>query len=515
MDSESYCNTRPSDVDIDSNISEKSTTYSLDSKEESKDHRSAYERDRDKILYSREFRRLKNVTQVARAGEMYLHHDRLTHSTKVAQVGQRLSQLFIEAYKESGYNLSPHLPDIVESACLAHDLGHPPFGHISEEVIDTLVRRVSSEVANPFDDWESKPEQSEENMKIGFEGNAQSFRVITRLASRSKKYDGMDLTRATLNAVQKYPWARGADEDTPVDTDNKWGYYPSDDQFFKFARHGVPDGRQKTIEAEIMDYADDVTYAVHDVDDFYRDGLIPLGKLLRDTESLLQGRETSVEDCDISRCVHKAKDTELGDFAAYVGSSSEIDETREDVIEFFLRLVTNIVGGTDQLYSPYRGTAEERNALNKLVSRLIGRYLESSITDPSDRETVVISEHETGGYTLDKNSRIGSEIEILKNLTVYYVISDPTLAAQQRGQRRVIAELFEALYKEANPDQADTCALPRWFRPQLRRIDSGNSKQRARLVADIISSLTEQQAVTLHSRLTGDTPGSLQEDVVR
>jgi predicted deoxyguanosinetriphosphate triphosphohydrolase len=151
------------------------------------DNRSAFQRDRDRILFTSAFRRLAGVTQVFSAEEGHIFHNRLTHSLEVAQVGRRLCERLTTDYRETADRLEIN-PDVVEAACLAHDLGHPPFGHIAERLLDELV---THELAD------------------GFDGNAQSFRIVTKLAFRSTDVTGLNLTRATLNALLKYPWLRG------------------------------------------------------------------------------------------------------------------------------------------------------------------------------------------------------------------------------------------------------------------------------------------------------------------
>jgi dGTPase len=154
------------------------------------DHRTPAQRDRDRVLYSSAFRRLAEVTQVVAANSGYIFHNRLTHSLQVAQVGRRLSEKLVQLQNELGMFPPDGIdPDVVEAACLAHDLGHPPFGHVIEEQLNELGKDVG-----------------------GFEGNAQSFRIVTKLAFHSPKYSGLDLTRATLAALLKYPWARGENE---------------------------------------------------------------------------------------------------------------------------------------------------------------------------------------------------------------------------------------------------------------------------------------------------------------
>jgi dGTPase len=139
------------------------------------DNRNPFERDRDRILYSRAFRRLAEVTQVVQSGESHTYHNRLTHSLKVAQVGRRLAEYLLSKHSDDGGDPDRELldsvgglnPDVVETAALAHDLGHPPFGHIAEIELDRIL--------------------TEENGVIdGFEGNVQSFRIVNRVATHSE-----------------------------------------------------------------------------------------------------------------------------------------------------------------------------------------------------------------------------------------------------------------------------------------------------------------------------------------
>jgi dGTPase len=219
------------------------------------DYRTPAQRDRDRLLYSSAFRRLAEVTQVVSPTAGYVFHNRLTHSQQVAQVGRRLAEKLNQAYSAELRQCEDAIdPDVVEAAGLAHDLGHPPFGHIAEDELNELSKEVG-----------------------GFEGNAQSFRIITKLALHSANHRGLDLTRATLAAVLKYPWFRGGNENKP----NKWGAYESETRDFNFANALLRNPRVRTIEADLMDWADDVTYSVHDLEDFYRAGRMPLHFLAR------------------------------------------------------------------------------------------------------------------------------------------------------------------------------------------------------------------------------------------
>ncbi|MGH9904906.1 MAG: deoxyguanosinetriphosphate triphosphohydrolase family protein, partial [Pyrinomonadaceae bacterium] len=202
------------------------------------DDRLPAQRDRDRVLYSSAFRRLGEVTQVVSPLTGHVFHNRLTHSLRVAQVGQRLAEKLLRKHPGAKTGLDP---SVVECACLAHDLGHPPFGHCAEEKLNELAESFG-----------------------GFEGNAQSFRILTKLAFRSENYirsenyKGLDLTRASLAAVFKYPWLKDQNPGYPT----KWGAYESEEMEFDFALKLARKKNERTIEAELMDWADDVTYAV-------------------------------------------------------------------------------------------------------------------------------------------------------------------------------------------------------------------------------------------------------------
>lgn len=230
----------------------------------SDDARSPGARDRDRILYSRALHRLAGVTQVLSPLASGAVHNRLTHSLKVAQIARRLSEGLARSAADDPA-LAAALdalggldPEVAEAAGLAHDIGHPPFGHLGERTLDALLLDAGDDE--------------------GFNGNAQAFRVLVAL-DHDRPQPGLDLTRATLRANLKYPWYRGHGADGPDDHRwASWGAYASEREQFAFACAGPPvEGR--SLEAEIVDWADDISYAVHDVEDFTAGGAIPLARL--------------------------------------------------------------------------------------------------------------------------------------------------------------------------------------------------------------------------------------------
>jgi len=193
-----------------------------------------------------------------RAGEADVFHTRQQHTLKVAQVGLRLAEQFVKHQEEIAREYGVE-PEVVEAACLAHDLGHPPFGHAGEAHLDRLVVDAGD--------------------KEGFEGNAQSFRIVCKLSARYEEYPGLNLTRATLSALLKYPWLRDLDNKKKQ---KKWNAYSSElaELNFATAGRGSSELEKKSAEAEIMDWADDITYSVHDLEDFHRCGALPWHQIL-------------------------------------------------------------------------------------------------------------------------------------------------------------------------------------------------------------------------------------------
>ena len=422
------------------------------------EYRSEFQRDRDRVLYSDELRRLSGVTQVVSATEGDVFHNRLTHSLKVAQVGRRMAERLSQ---ESSPDLlevygGPD-PDVVETAGLAHDLGHPPFGHGGEDVICMAMR--------------------DRNLEEGFEGNPQSFRIVTRLAIRYADQipPGLDLTRGSLNAILKYPWLweKGGKRG------RKWGAYREDAESFAWAREGV--GLQeglRSVEAELMDWADDITYAVHDMEDFYKAGLIPLEQL-HGYGSYGQPGSMTPEIERVAAAIHRKK-------SHLASSETELGE----------RVVSLLDPGFAQLDAPFDGGGHQRETLREAASGLISTFVNAiSLREPTEDDARTV--------TIDERAR--TDVTLLKELTRHYVIEHPRMVSIRAGQRRMLAKLF-GVYLEAieSKKDRDLALLPQATRD---RLESGDSPQR--LTADLLASMTERQVVQTYQRLMGFVPGSV------
>lgn len=405
--------------------------------------RGEFERDRDRILYSAQFRRLGGVTQVTSPVELHSFHNRLTHSLEVAQIARRTAERLLR--RDTSGSLTDYLhPDVCEAAALAHDLGHPPFGHNGELVLDRLAVTPSS-VGGPCD-------------PSGYEGNAQSLRILTKLAKHSVDYEGLNLTAATLRASIKYPWVRGPEGKEH----EKFGAFPTERPLLDQLFDGLKP-RAQTLEAQIMDLADDVAFSVHDLYDFITAGVIPLREIVGITGAEL--RQLLAQDKKAGECS---------------------DEAFENVV---LNLATLPV--TD-IRTASRFSSDLVAGLKEWVSTNITRFTDTELS----------VEFQDDLPELKVSPEAGSEIIILKALTKYFVISSPALAVRQAGEAAILGKLYEVLLNDA------VTASPALLSEEAKaRLQVGNGP--VRVVLDIISHMTDAQAIGLHHKLTGQSLASI------
>ncbi|MER5193141.1 deoxyguanosinetriphosphate triphosphohydrolase [Streptomyces sp. NPDC002755] len=397
--------------------------------------RTAFQRDRARVLHSSALRRLSGKTQVVTPGTRTDAWDatprtRLTHSLECAQVGRELGAAL-------GCD-----PDLVEAACLSHDLGHPPFGHNGEQALNEFARDCG-----------------------GFEGNAQSLRLLTRIEPKRFTAEGsvgLNLTRATLDAATKYPWPRGARPADPASP--KFGVYEDDRPVFDWVRAAAP-GTRTCFEAQVMDWADDVAYSVHDVEDGLHAGHID------------------------PNCLH-AEPERQEIFRVAVGRYVPADTDPAALAAALDRL-------QDQDWWPhgYDGTAAAQARLKDATSQLIGRFCLAA-------EGATRARYGNGRLTryeaelvVPEEARL--ECAVLKAVADRYVMQRAEQELLRADQRVVITELAEALTARA-PDGLD---------PQFRALfdQAPDDRSRKRVVVDQIASLTDASARSLHSRLTERT----------
>lgn len=418
-------------------------------KEARKDYRTPAQVDRDRILYSRHFQRLAEVTQVVSADRGYVFHNRLTHSLKVAQLARRMAEKFTKEQKSQVMRLGGLDPDTAEAAGLAHDIGHPPFGHIAEIALNALTKKAG--------------------LRDGFNGNPQSFRIVTKLGIGDAVAErtgapvsrGLNLTRGTLDGILKYPWFHSRNAQQP----DKWGVYNTERRIFSWVRKGYARGSQKrSLEAELMDWADDITYAVHDVVDFYCAGQIPLDRLADQNDPA--ERDAFLSEVFLRRKKISAK-------------SAALEGAFREVMELFAAINRR-----------YDGSLRQRKDLWQLITVLISRYVSK----------IHLRERGNSASLVQCEPRATAEIFMLKELTWHYVILRPELAVQQHGQRQAIQTVWSALLNDAMKSRSTL--FPLEYQEELDRAKR-DTHLRKRIVADYIASMSETELMRVYQALRG------------
>ncbi|MGJ9492505.1 deoxyguanosinetriphosphate triphosphohydrolase [Actinotignum sp. GS-2025b] len=384
--------------------------------------RTDFERDRARVLHSSALRRLGAKTQVLGPESDDFVRTRLTHSLEVAQIGRSLASNF-------GCD-----PDIVETACLCHDLGHPPFGHNGERAL----AEVGADIG-------------------GFEGNAQTLRILTRLepkrTTRTGRPAGLNLTRATLDAVIKYPWGNN---EGPGGTP-KFNYYRDDADIFEWI-HGEH-GHNRCVEAQIMDLADDIAYSVHDVEDAIARGFFDPSCLTDPGE-----RQKVVEDT-----------------LAWYGEPSAGELS--DALDRLLREEAWPVhfGGN------YRDFARMKDLTSDLIGRFVSAVCQATWAQSGHGKLVRYN----GNVVVPPETF--AEITVLKGIAVAYVMAPREHEPHYVEQRAIIFDLVEALLE--NPDELEPHLAESWA--------SSDKDARLRLVIDQVASLTDLSARQWHAHLCG------------
>jgi len=382
--------------------------------------RTEFMRDRARVIHSAALRRLAAKTQVAVPWENDFQRTRLSHSLECAQIGREL-----------GESLGAD-PDLLETACLSHDMGHPPFGHNGEEALAEVAESCG-----------------------GFEGNAQSFRLLTRIEAKTVdsngKSMGLNLTRASLDAATKYPWPR-------AENPRKFGVYDDDVEIFRWVREGAPVGR-KCIEAQIMDWSDDCAYSVHDFEDAIFAGQVSVKNFDNDFDILYTEMTISY------------------------GS----DATKEEAAAALVRL-QQLSCWPNYFDRSHRSLAR----LKDTASQLIGRFVLAAELETRK----VHGEGPLTRYNADlvvpREQKI--EVDFLKSIAGHYLISAAASQERYAKQKVVIHELVEMLYTAA-PKELDPIFEDDWKA-------ATSDAQRLRVVVDQIASLTDPGAYLLHAHLS-------------
>ena len=366
--------------------------------------RTPFQRDRARVLHSSALRRLGAKTQVLGAGANDFVRTRLTHSLEVAQVGRDIGA-------ELGCD-----PDIVDAACLSHDLGHPPFGHNGEKVLDDLAADFG-----------------------GFEGNAQTLRLLTRLEPKmvgEERPYGLNLTRASVDAAIKYPWTRGQGPDP---ASPKFGAYADDLEVYTWAREGAVPGRQ-CFEAQVMDLADDIAYSVHDIEDAITGLTLDLQKLQDPMER--------------------------------AAALTRLEEEPSWMLSF-------------------TGTMRSAAALKNMASQLIGRFTRSAIAATRATHGEGPISRYGGDIVVPEQTHL--EIAVLKGLAAAYVMSSASQQPVYEAQEEIIRDLYSRLWHTGT----------QYLSPLFSELwhSAADDDGRRRVVVDQIASYTDVTARRLHDLL--------------
>ncbi len=381
--------------------------------------RTEFARDRARIIHSFALRRLAAKTQVAVPWLDDFPRTRLSHSLECAQVGREL-----------GWALGAD-PDLMEGACLAHDIGHPPFGHNGEDALNAVSQECG-----------------------GFEGNAQSFRLLVRLEAKTVDESGLsvglNLTRASLDAATKYPWPRAVNN-------RKFGVYDDDQEIFDWVRIGAPKGRQ-SMEAQIMDWSDDVAYSVHDLEDALVTGHVMLQNLSADLPQLFQ----------------VAQGTYMSDMTEVEAQAALAD------LQALSCWPIN-----------YDGSHRHLARLKDLASQLVGRFALAAESATRDQYGDGPLTRYNANLVVPRAQRI--EVAILKSIATYYVINAASSQERYADQQIIIKELVEMVLAQA-PASLESFFLDDWDL-------ATNHAERLRVVVDQVAVLTDPGAYALHAKL--------------
>ncbi len=399
--------------------------------------RTPFERDRARLVHSAALRRLAAKTQVMGPQSDDFVRNRLTHSLEVAQVARDLGRtLGCDA-------------DVVETAALAHDLGHPPFGHNGERALDALAQACG-----------------------GFEGNAQTLRILTRLEAKSLdaagRSAGLNLTRATLDASTKYPWRRGhavtpygSHADGTARTVLKFGVYEDDGEVFDWMRQGVPGARQ-CLEAQVMDLSDDVAYSVHDLEDGIVAGRIDLAVL-----------RAAPERAEVWATVR----------------DWYLPEATDDVLDLAWKELSSMPAWPGTTYD---GSRAALSVLKNLTSQLIGHFC----TEVTAATWSTFGEAPLVRHAADLvvPEPVVTSVAVLKGIAAHYVMRAEDRLPLLDRQIEVVAGLVEVLVRRGSDALA-----PAFVHDYA---EAGDDAGRLRVVVDQVASLTDASALAWHARLT-------------
>jgi len=426
-----------------------------------KDYRHATEHDRDRILHSAAFRRLQGKTQVFGIGQADFYRTRLTHSIEAAQIARAIARNLCEEYPELKRCVTPEL---AEAVTLAHDLGHPPFGHAGEKTLDACMKEVSRNAGHSGKDG------------LRFEANAQTFHILVAAEPKSPAYPGLNLTRATLTGVIKYPFERDEDADKLIFASDipmaQWTLMRG--AGLKKEHSGSRPSQPKTsIVCQIMNWADDCAYSVHDVED------------------ALQAQFLHPGDFDQARFVRCVFDRYEATRADEDVPKLGIGEIKERLMELKRRIMPSDGGGDER--------AQRKSAMRDILAGLI---------------VAVSLEPLKGSRRADFSWRLAVDLEsrilavLCKAVIWEAVITDPRVAAVNTKGQEVLRDLFN-LFLEEVLEKRSVALFPRYYRPIVEESINIGLNETARAVCNFLALMTDMDALRLYALLRGSKTSSI------
>ncbi len=391
--------------------------------------RGDFVRDRGRVIHSSALRRLSQKTQVlSPTAGIDFARNRLTHSLEVAQIGREIAILL-------GLD-----PDVVDTACLAHDLGHPPFGHNGERALNSWAASIG-----------------------GFEGNAQTLRLLVRLEPKVVDAEGrgygLNLTRASLDASCKYPWPQEQGEQDPSGR-SKFGFYADEAETFRWLRAGAPE-RRRCIEAQVMDLADDIAYSVHDFEDAIVNGFIDVAAL-----------SSRVDHEDL-----------VASMVSWIG-----DEVPQDALIAAFDRLDSLGSWLETWYGGRRDLARLKN----LTSQLIGRFAGSAAEATRAAHSGSLARF---GGDVEVPADTRAEIAVLKGIVAANVMSTNARQPIYSRQRGILTELADHLWASGD-EHLDPVFREDWAA-------AADDTARRRVIVDQVASLTDVSVSIWHDRLVG------------
>jgi len=447
----------------------------------SEEYRSDFWRDYARVLHSPSFRRLTGKTQLFPNNETDFFRNRLTHSLEVAQIAKSLT-------KRINHNYSLIIDeDLVSMSALAHDIGHPPFGHQGEEALDECMK---------YDG--------------GFEGNAQTLRIISKIEKKIFNPDciigiddnekdvrvGLNLSYRSIASILKYDNIIPDNKTERIAYHEKKkedlkpikGIYKSEEELLKKIKKEIAGDENykdfKSIECSIMDVADDIAYSIYDLEDAFKAGfLTPIDLLYPDPKLLKRVSEKLDLDAD------KVQEILIKIYGGILDSTEEIDkieiseDNRNDLIFFH----------TGNAYHASKDIASNGAQRTQLTSKLVGKFIRGVELKINEKNIKLSKAY------LEEDTR--NEVEILKTLTYESQILSPKLKIAELRGKEIVTKIFETINKKGHH-----LLLPKDYQEIYLKIEDSQKK---RIICDFISGMTNKYAIEFYGRLTSENPETI------